>query len=235
MNDQYIVRIENLEKKYTRKRALNGVTISLEKGKILGLMGPNGSGKTTLLKILAGLRKPSGGTVTIGGKPLGTETKAMVSFLPDRNILYRWMSAEDAIRFYADYFRDFDTEKAFDMLSFMNLERHEKIQTMSKGMVEKMNLTLVFSRNAKLYLLDEPLGGVDPVARDRIVSAIVKTYSENSSIIVSTHLVNDVENMFDDVCFIHEGTCLLQGSAESLRAERKMSINQLYVQLFQDK
>lgn len=235
MESTALLQIENLEKKYLRKVALSDFSLSLETGRILGLLGPNGSGKTSLLKILAGLQKANKGSVLIDNTPLGVKTKGMVSFLPDRNVLYRWMKAEDAIAFYADYFQDFDTVKAYEMLEFMHLNRTEKISSMSKGMVEKMNLTLTFSRKAKLYLLDEPLGGVDPVARDKIVSTIVKTYSENSSIIVSTHLVQDIESMFDDVCFIHEGKTLLAGPAEELRESHHQSINQLYISLFEDK
>ena len=229
-----ILEIKNLNKKYFTKTALEDVNLSLEKGRILGLMGPNGSGKTTLLKIIAGLQHSNSGTVQVCGHDIGLETKKLVSFLPDKNVLYPFMKASDAIQFYQNYYEDFDVKKAYDMLDFMKLSKDEKVSAMSKGMIEKLNLTLAFSRNAKLFVLDEPLGGVDPVARDRIISTIIKTYNEDSSIIISTHLVNDVERIFDDVCFIGKGKVILSGSAEDLRVEKGLSIDQLYIETFQD-
>lgn len=229
-----ILNIEHLNKKYFNKVALEDINLSLSKGRILGLMGPNGSGKSTLLKIIAGLQQKNSGTVLIQGQPVGLETKKLVSFLPDRNVLFSGMTVEDALMFYRNYFEDFDYNKAMNMMSFMRLEVKQKVQTMSKGMVEKLNLLLAFSRRASLYILDEPLGGVDPVAREQIISTILSTYSENSSMIVSTHLVNDVESVFDDVCFIGEGKIILQGSAEELRNSTGKSIDQLYIQTFKD-
>jgi len=227
-----ILEAKNLKKNFFAKPALRGISMQLESGRILGLMGPNGSGKTTFLKIIAGLQKPSGGTFEVSGKKGGYETKKVVSFLPDRNTLYPWMKAGDAIDFYADFFADFDRAKALDMLGFMKLEKNEKVKAMSKGMIEKLNLTLAFSRRADLFLLDEPLGGVDPVSRERIVSTIIKTWTEDSAIIVSTHLVNDVEQIFNDVAFIDSGELILTGDAETLRTERGKSIDQLYLDIF---
>ncbi len=227
-----ILETARLRKNYLVKPALRDVTLSLESGRILGLMGPNGSGKTTLLKILAGLQKPSGGSFSVAGESDPVRTKALVSFLPDRNALYPWMRAVDAIAFYADFFADFDRAKATEMLSFMKLDPADRVSAMSKGMIEKLNLTLAFSRRARLFLLDEPLGGVDPVARERIVSTIIRTWTEDSAIIISTHLVNDVEQLFNDVAFIDEGEIVLAGDAESLRAERGKSVDQLYIDLF---
>ena len=230
-----ILESDNLKKNYFTKTALRGISLKLESGRILGLMGPNGSGKTTFLKILACLQRPSGGSFTVKGQQAGYETKKLVSFLPDRNTLYPWMRAIDAIGFYADFFNDFDRNKALDMLSFMKLDQRQRVRTMSKGMIEKLNLTLTFSRKASLFLLDEPLGGVDPVARERIVSTIIKTWSEDSAIIISTHLVNDVEQLFNDVAFIDDGEIILAGDAEALRTERGKSIDQLYIQIFSDR
>ena len=229
-----ILEIKNLNKKYFTKTALENVNLTLEKGRILGLMGPNGSGKTTLLKIIAGLQHVNSGTVQVCGYDIGLETKKLVSFLPDKNVLYPFMKSIDALNFFQNYYDDFDMKKALDMLDFMKLDKNEKVSDMSKGMIEKLNLTLAFSRNAKLFVLDEPLGGVDPVARDRIISTIIKTYNEDSSIIISTHLVNDVERIFDDVCFIGKGKVILSGSAEDLRVEKGLSIDQLYIETFQD-
>ena len=229
-----ILEINNLNKKYFSKQALEDVNLSLEKGRILGLMGPNGSGKTTLLKIIAGLQHANSGNIKICGNSIGIESKKLVSFLPDKNVLYPHMKTIDAINFYHNYFMDFDLQKALNMLDFMKLDKNEKVSAMSKGMIEKLNLVLTFSRNAKLFVLDEPLGGVDPVARERIISTIIKTYNEDSSIIISTHLVNDVENIFDDVCFIGKGKIILNGSAEDLRLEKGVSIDKLYIQTFMD-
>jgi ABC-2 type transport system ATP-binding protein len=230
-----ILETDSLSKNYFTKPALRGITMSVDNGRILGLMGPNGSGKTTLLKIIAGLQKATSGSFTVIGKNAGLETKKHVSFLPDRNTLYPWMTSSDAIEFYADFFEDFDKPKAYDMLSFMKLEKTDRVKTMSKGMIEKLNLTLAFSRRAKLFLLDEPLGGVDPVARERIVSTIIKTWSEDSAIIISTHLVNDVEQLFNDVAFLNKGEIILSGDAETLRSERGKSIDQLYLEIFADR
>ena len=229
-----ILEIKNLNKNYSNKKALEDFSLSLEKGRILGLMGPNGSGKTTLLKVIAGLQHANSGTVQVCGHDIGLETKKIVSFLPDKNVLYPFMKSIDALNFFQNYYDDFDMKKALDMLDFMKLDKNEKVSAMSKGMIEKLNLTLAFSRNAKLFVLDEPLGGVDPVARDRIISTIIKTYNEDSSIIISTHLVNDVERIFDDVCFIGKGKVILSGSAEDLRVEKGLSIDQIYIETFQD-
>ena len=227
-----ILTINSLRKNYLLKPALTNVTMDLQPGRILGLMGPNGSGKTTLLKILSGLLQPSGGTFSIDGSSNTRDIKAAVSFLADRNTLYAWMKAEDAILYYADFFQDFDKAKAYEMLTFMKLEKGQRVKTMSKGMLEKLHLVLAFSRNAKVFLMDEPLAGVDPVAREKIVSTIIKTWSENSSIIISTHLVTDIEPILNDIAFLHKGEIILSGDAEDLRVSRGKSIHQIYLDVF---
>jgi ABC-2 type transport system ATP-binding protein len=227
-----IIEINNLTKSYYNKRALNNLNLNIESGKVVGILGPNGSGKTTLLKILAGLLRQSKGEVLIDGQKPGVYTKSIVSYLPDRNFLYDWMKINGAICFYKDFFVDFDEDKADDLLKFMKLERGMKIDSLSKGMKEKLNLTLVLARKAKVYILDEPIAGVDPVARDQILNAIINNYEKDSSMVITTHLVRDMENIFDDVVYLSEGDILLQGNAEGLREERQMSIDELYKEIF---
>ncbi len=194
-----ILETKDLKKTYmNNKTALHSVSLNIPEGKTFGLLGPNGSGKTTFLKIIAGLVKPTSGTFKVCGKDFGIETKKIVSYLPDKNVVYPWMNSADAIGFYADFFEDFDKNKAFEMLKFMKLDPKQTVKTMSKGMIEKLNLTLSFSRDAKLFILDEPLGGTDPVAREQIIKTIIKTWSEDSSILITTHLVSDIEHVFTD-------------------------------------
>ena len=227
-----ILQADSLKKSYFTKPVLKDISLEIQDGSILGLLGPNGSGKTTFLKIIAGLLHASSGDIRVCGETVGLATKAMVSFLPDRNCLYSKMTALDAIQFYQDFFDDFDRNKALELLSFMQLDQNQSIKTMSKGMIEKMNLTLTFSRAAKLFVLDEPLGGTDPVAREKIIKTIIKTWTENSAIIISTHLVTDVEHVFTDVAFLREGTIALSGDAEQLREAHQKSIYQLYLEIF---
>lgn len=228
-----ILSASNLSKSYFRKKALKDINLNLEEGKILGLLGENGSGKTTFLKIIAGILRKSGGEVQICGQKPGVKTKSIVSYLPDKNYLYKWMTIGDAVQFFKDFYADFNEKKCEELLKFMKLEKDLKVTELSKGMVEKLNLSLVLSRDAKLYVLDEPLGGVDPVAREQILDAIVKQYSEESSIIITTHLVKDIERIFDEVAFIKGGEIVLQGNAEDLRIENNKSIDELYREVFQ--
>lgn len=227
-----LVKISGLTKSYLNKKALRGIDLEIEKGKIVGLLGPNGSGKTTLMKIAAGLIKPSSGEILIEGYAPGIHTKSKVSYLPDVNFLYKWMRISDAIDFYQDFFEDFDAKKCSEMLEFMKLDPTAKVTSLSKGMLEKLNLTLVLSRKAKLYILDEPLGGIDPVSREKIIDAIISNYTEESTFLISTHLVKDVERLFDEVAFISEGQVLLKGNAEQLRMERGKSMDELYREVY---
>ncbi|OLS03098.1 ABC transporter ATP-binding protein [Tissierella creatinophila] len=227
-----IIKIKGITKTYRNKRALDSLSLNIKKGGVIGILGPNGSGKTTLIKILTGLLRPNKGEVLIDGKTPGTYTKSIVSYLPDRNFLYEWMNIEDAIGFFKDFYEDFDEDKAINLLEFMGLNKGMKIKELSKGMHEKLNLSLVLSRNAKVYILDEPIAGVDPVARDQILDAIVKNYNEESTMIITTHLVRDMENLFDDVAFLRGGTIELIGNAETLREEKGMQIDDLYKEIF---
>lgn len=227
-----IVEIKGLSKRYINTIALNGIDLDIENGKVVGVLGPNGSGKTTLIKILAGLLRQSKGDVRIDSHNVGVYTKSIVSYLPDRNFLYNWMSIDDALKFYSDFYKDFDIKRAENLLDFMNLDKNLKVNQLSKGMHEKLNLSLVLSRRAKLYILDEPIAGVDPVARDKILDAIINNYNEDSSMIITTHLVRDMENLFDEVVFLKEGNIILRGDAEKLREEKKKSIDELYKEIF---
>jgi len=231
---EIILKASNITKRYSNKTALDSVSLQLEKGRILGLLGPNGGGKTTFLKMVAGLIRPASGDLLIDNNEPGIYTKSIVSYLPDVNYLYRWMKIKDALEFFKDFYKDFDENKAKELLKFMKLNESQKVTTLSKGMIEKLNLSLVLSRKAKLYLLDEPLGGVDPVARDQILDAILENYSEDSSMVVSTHLVSDIERLFDDVAFISEGRIVLTGNAEELRLNRGKSIDELFREVFRE-
>ncbi|MBW4827674.1 MAG: ABC transporter ATP-binding protein [Clostridiaceae bacterium] len=227
-----LVEIKKLSKNYFNKKALDNLDLNIEEGKVLGILGPNGSGKTTLIKILTGLLRQSKGEVLIDGHNVGVYTKSIVSYLPDRNFLYNWMTIEDAFKFYIDFYSDFDLKRGEELLDFMKLGKDMKITSLSKGMTEKLNLTLVLSRKAKLYILDEPIAGVDPVARDQILDAIIKNYDSNSSMIITTHLVRDMENLFDDVAFLKDGGIILKGNAEKLREEKGKSIDEIYKEIF---
>ncbi len=228
-----MLKTTNLTKKYSRGRGLDGLNVEIKTGRIVGLLGPNGSGKTTFLKIAAGILRQEFGEIEIDGKKPGTYTKSIISYLPDTNYLYKWMKIKDAIKFYSDMFSDFDREKCTELIKFMNLDEEDKVTSLSKGMLEKLNLSLTISRKAKLYILDEPLGGVDPTAREKIIDTILNNYRDDSSMIVTTHLVNDIERLFDDVFFISEGKIVLEGNAEELRISKGKSIDELYREVFQ--
>lgn len=226
------LKTEKLAKTYFTKKALRGVDIEIEEGTIVGLLGPNGSGKTTLMKIVAGILKPSAGSVSIYGVEPGIESKDLVSYLPDVNYLFKWMKVIDALNFFNDFYKDFDISKAKEMLKFMNLDENEKVTSLSKGMAEKLYLTLTMSRKAKLYVLDEPLGGIDPIAREQIMDAIINNYREDCAMLISTHLVKDLERVFDRALFIADGNIILEGNAEELRMEYNKSLDGIYREVF---
>ncbi|WP_123054854.1 ABC transporter ATP-binding protein [Clostridium sp. JN-1] len=227
-----LVKASNLKKNYFNKKALNNINLEIEKGKIVGLLGPNGSGKTTFLKIAAGILKQNSGEILVDGKKPGTYTKSIVSYLPDKDYLFKWMKIKDAISFFNDFYKDFDREKAYEFLKFMDLDENSSVKSLSRGMSEKLYLTLTLSRKAKLYILDEPLGGVDPTTREKILNAILDNYSKDSSMIITTHLISDIERLFDEVVFISNGEIVLQGDAEELRREKQVSIDELYREVF---
>ncbi|EFB75884.1 ATP-binding cassette domain-containing protein [Subdoligranulum variabile] len=232
MNETGIYEARGLCKRYGRKMALNGVTFSVQPGKLVGLLGPNGSGKTTLLKISAGLLTANGGMVLIDGNEPGICTKRVTSYLPDRMALATEMRAADAVSLYADFYADFDAVKAHAMLADLHIEAQDRIGAMSKGTQEKMQLCLTMSRAAKLYLLDEPLGGVDPAAREYILHTILRNYSEDAALVLSTHLIGDIEKALDEVIFLKEGTVLQQVGVDALREETGRSVDEYFREVY---
>lgn len=227
-----ILECKGLTKRYGGKTALDQITFSLMPGKIIGLLGPNGSGKTTLIKLLNGLLVPTEGQIFIDGLRPGTETKKFVSYLPERTYLNSWMKVCDIIDFFQDFYEDFDKARAYDMLKRLNINPSARLRTMSKGTKEKVQLILVMSRRARLYCLDEPIAGVDPAARDYILSTIIQNYDENATIIISTHLISDVENILDDVVFIQNGHIRMVDSVENIRFNQGKSVDALFREVF---
>lgn len=223
-----ILEIKNLIKKYHTKNVIDNISLNVDSGKIVGLLGPNGSGKTTLIKLLAGLLTATSGDILIDNKEIGIETKAIVSFLPDRPYFANWMKVHDILAFFADFYRDFSMKKATEMLKLLNIGVNDRIKTMSKGTKEKLNLVLVMSRAARLYLLDEPIAGVDPAARDYILRTIISNYSEDSSVIITTHHIAAVEKILDDVIFLNEGKIELNSAVEDLREEHGKSVDEIF-------
>lgn len=224
--------INNIYKKIGSKQVLNGLSIKLDKGKVLGIMGPNGQGKTTLLNTIEGFLKPDSGNIALDGVSIGYETKKFISYLQDKNVFPRTMTIGDAEKLYKDFFDDFDEEKMNKYIEFMKLDKKMRISTLSKGMNEKFALALTLSRKAKLYMLDEPISGVDPITREKILDAILENLSEESSMIITTHYVGELERIFDEVAFLGEGTVVESGNAEDLRAKYELSIDGIYRKIF---
>ena len=227
-----ILECRNLTKYYDNKIALNKINLSLERGKIIGLLGPNGSGKTTLIKLLNGLLVPTEGSIFVDGHTPGLETKKIVSYLPERTYLSMHMRVSEIINYFADFYSDFDRSRAYDMLKHLNINPSDRLHTMSKGTKEKIQLILVMSRRASLYCLDEPIAGVDPAARDYILSTILNNYDENATILISTHLISDVENILDDVVFIQNGQIRLCDSVDNIRFHQGKSVDSLFREVF---
>lgn len=227
-----LVNCSNVVKTYSGKYALSGISLNLERGKIIGLLGPNGSGKTTLIKLLSGILTPTSGSLQIDGKDIGIETKKIVSYLPERTYLNDWMTVEQIIHFFQDFYSDFRADKAYDMLARLNINPKDRLKTLSKGTKEKVQLILVMSRQAQLYLLDEPIGGVDPAARDYILNTIITNYNENSTIIISTHLIYDIERVLDEVVFISQGQIQMAASVDDIREKQGKSVDEMFREVF---
>jgi len=227
-----VLTCSKLRKSYGRLLALDDADISIAPGRIVGLLGPNGSGKSTFIKLANGLLSPSAGEIEICGHAPGKESHAIVSYLPERSSLPTWMSAKQLLDFYEDFYADFRRDAAEEMLEHLGIEQTQRIKQMSKGTREKLQLIMVMSRKARLYLLDEPIGGVDPATRDYILSTIISNYSPDASIIISTHLIADVEKILDEVIFINHGKIVMQASVDSIREEKGMSVDALFREVF---
>ncbi|MCX7720209.1 MAG: ABC transporter ATP-binding protein [Dictyoglomus thermophilum] len=226
-----ILEVSNLYKDYGKKLALKNINLSFDLGQIVGLYGPNGSGKTTFLKIIAGLLRPSKGKIMLDGREIGVYTKSIVAYLPDRNILPLWMKVRDARNFYKDFF-DFDEARFKSLLEFFELREELNLRELSKGDLEKILLSLTLSRKAKVYLLDEPLGGMDPSTRDKVITSILRSYHEESLMIIATHLIGEIENITERTIFIHNGELVLDDNTEKIREEKGVSINELFKKMF---
>jgi len=227
-----LVEFKNVNKNYGRKKALDNINIKIEKGKIYGLLGPNGSGKSTMIKLMNELIKPTNGEVLVNGEQPGIESKKVISYLPERTYLNMDMKVTELIEYFKDFYEDFNEIKALELLKKLDIEVTDKLKTMSKGTKEKVQLIVVMSRKADLYILDEPIGGVDPASRDYILETILNNFNEGSSIIISTHLIADIEKILDDVIFINKGKIVLNESAEEIRINKKTTIDLLFREEF---
>ena len=227
-----LLEVKKLNKSFGNKEVLKDINLKLNKGKIVGLLGKNGAGKTTLIKLINDLLTPTSGEILINGKRIGVETKKVVSYLPERTYLNKQMKVTEVIDYFKDFYEDFDSEKAKKLLKDLDLDINSSLTKMSKGMQEKVQLVLVMSRNADLYILDEPLGGVDPATRDYILDTILSNFNENSSVIISTHLIADIERILDEVIFIDKGKIILQSDADKLRNKEKSSIDEIFRRMF---
>ena len=232
MSNMKLLEINNLNKSFDNKEILKDINLSIQSGKIIGLLGKNGVGKTTLIKLINDLLTPTSGEILIKGQKIGIETKKVISYLPERTYLNKQMKVSEVISYFEDFYDNFDSEKAKKLLKDLDLDINQKLSKMSKGMQEKVQLVLVMSRNADLYVLDEPLGGVDPATRDYILDTILSNFNENASVIISTHLISDIEKILDEVIFIDKGQIVLQSDADKLRKKEKSSIDEIFRRMF---
>lgn len=231
-NKNIIIECKTVTKKFSGYTALSEVNLTLRKGRIIGLLGPNGSGKSTLLKLINGLLVPDSGSIKIAGFEPGIESKRIVSYLPERTYLADWMRISDVLDFFQDFYDDFDKNKAYDMLQRLNLDPKKRLKTLSKGSKEKVQLILVMSRKADLYCLDEPIGGVDPASRDYILNTIITNYTEKATVLISTHLIADIEMVLDEVIFIKDGHITLHAPVDDVRTKENKSIDTLFREVF---
>ena len=222
----------HLSKEFDNKKILNDINFKIPRGKIVGLLGKNGTGKSTLIKLINNLLTPTSGEILINGKNPGVESKRLISYLPERTYLDKGMVVKDVVKFFDTFYDDFDSEKAYKLLNVLELDKDMKLTKMSKGMQEKVQLILVMSRKADLYILDEPLGGVDPATRDYILDTILSNFNEGASVIISTHLIADIERILDEVIFIDKGKIVLTGSADEIRKKEKTSIDEVFRRMF---
>lgn len=227
-----VLECKGLSKSYGSLQALEDVNLTIEPGRVVGLLGPNGSGKTTLIKLANGLLTPDGGEILVRGKAPCAETKAAVSYLPDKVHLPEWMTVAQLMELYAEFYADFDRERCADMIGRLNLPEKQRLSQMSKGTKEKVQLILVMSRRAKLYLLDEPIGGVDPATRDYILDTIIRNYDPEAAVVISTHLISDVENVLDEVIFVNGGKVVLQSGVDEIREKHGKSVDALFREVF---
>lgn len=227
-----MIQCQDVWKRYGKKEALRGLNLTLESGKIVGLLGPNGSGKTTLIKVLNGLLCSEHGTVLVDGEAPGTYTKSIISYLPDKPYFAGWMKVSDLFDFFGDFYMDFDRDRAEQMCKTLLIDTNLKMKTLSKGTKEKVQLILVMSRRAKLYLLDEPIAGVDPAARDFILSTILNNYNQDGTVLISTHLISDVERVLDEVVFIQNGQVVRQELVDDIREKEGKSVDELFREVF---
>lgn len=227
-----MIELKNVSKRYKQTEALKNVSLSLKPGQIVGILGPNGSGKTTLIKILNGLLRDYSGEVLIDNQSVGVHSKSLISYLPDQTYLADWMNGEKAIDLFKDMYSDFDETRMRDLMAKLKLDSKQSIKTMSKGMKERFQLALVMSRNSKIYILDEPIGGVDPAARELILNTILDNYASDSLVIISTHIISEIEQIFDTVVFLKEGEVVLCDDVDQIRSSHNKSIDELFKEVF---
>ena len=227
-----VLKAVGLTKRYQKTTALDGLDLELPQGKIVGLLGPNGSGKTTFIKLAAGLLTPSSGEIRVCGEPIGPASKALVSYLPDKTYLNRQQRTREILDTFQDFYRDFDRQRAEQMLGALGIDPDARLKTLSKGNQEKVQLVLVMSRRAKLYLLDEPIGGVDPAARDYILNTIITNYDPSATVLISTHLIADVERVLDEYLFLYQGRIVQGGNVDTVREETGKSLDELFREVF---